>query len=87
MRFTPILLFGRAKENQDLLIAQDEYINFLKNIKDVKTKIRLIFQTKGILENGLLALKISVVIVVRNPAGLHKPVTFIPVSFSVMIFW
>lgn len=42
MRFTPILLLGRAKENQELLVSQDKYIRFLRDIQDVKTKIKLI---------------------------------------------
>ena len=41
IRFTPILLLGRAKENQDLLISQEEYFRFLKNIQNIKTKIKL----------------------------------------------
>ncbi len=41
IRFTPILLLGRAKDNQDLLISQDKYIHFLENTQDLKSKIEL----------------------------------------------
>lgn len=41
IRFTPILLLGRAKDNQDLLINQEEYIRFLKNTQGIKSKIKL----------------------------------------------
>lgn len=41
IRFTPILLLGRAKNNQDLLINQDEYIRFLENTRGIKSKIKL----------------------------------------------
>lgn len=47
MRFTPLLLLGRAKENQGLLISQDEYIHFLRDIQDVKAKIKLILPNQG----------------------------------------
>jgi len=46
IRFTPILLLGRAKDNQDLLINQNEYIRFLENIQNIKSKIKLEFPTK-----------------------------------------
>lgn len=46
IRFTPILLLGRAKDNQDLLINQNEYIRFLENIQNIKAKIKLEFPTK-----------------------------------------
>jgi len=41
IRFTPILLFGRVKDNQDLLINQNEYIRFLENTQNIKSKIEL----------------------------------------------
>ena len=41
IRFTPILLLGRTKDNQDLLINQNEYIRFLKNTQNIKSKIKL----------------------------------------------
>lgn len=41
IRFTPILLLGRAKENQDLLINQDQYIGFLEDTRNIKSKIEL----------------------------------------------
>ena len=41
IRFTPILLLGRTKNNQDLLINQNEYIRFLKNTQNIKSKIKL----------------------------------------------
>ncbi len=47
IRFTPILLLGRVKNNRDLLINQDEYIRFLENIKDIKSKIKLDFPGKS----------------------------------------
>ncbi|MEK7173036.1 MAG: radical SAM protein, partial [Patescibacteria group bacterium] len=47
VRFTPILLLGRAKENQELLISQDEYIRFLRDIQNIKTKIKLILPNQG----------------------------------------
>ncbi|MFA5020439.1 MAG: radical SAM protein [Patescibacteria group bacterium] len=42
IRFTPILLLGRAKENDDLLITQDQFLNFLDKIKNFKSKIEII---------------------------------------------
>ncbi len=41
IRFAPIISFGRARQNQDLLIDQDEYIKFLKNTRNIKSKIEL----------------------------------------------
>ena len=41
IKFNPIHLFGRTKDNQYLLINQDQYINFLKNVQKVKTKIKV----------------------------------------------
>jgi len=41
IRFTPILLLGRAEDNQDLLINQDQYIHFLKKTQNIKSKIKL----------------------------------------------
>jgi len=46
IRFTPILLLGRAKENQNLLINQKQYIYFLKNIQNIKSKIIVEFPGK-----------------------------------------
>jgi len=42
IRFTPILLLGRAKENQDLLITHDQYLVFLNKIQKIKAKIEII---------------------------------------------
>lgn len=42
LRFTPILSFGRAK-NEDLIITQDQYISFLDKIKTIKSKVNLIY--------------------------------------------
>jgi len=36
IRFTPLLSFGRAK-NQSLVINQEQYIKFLKNVKSIKS--------------------------------------------------
>lgn len=41
IRFAPIQLLGRVKDNQYLLINQDKYINFLKNVQKTKTKIKV----------------------------------------------
>jgi len=46
IRFTPILLLGRTRNHQDLLVNQKEYIHFLKNIQNVKSKITLEFPGK-----------------------------------------
>lgn len=46
IRFSPTLLFGRAKENQDLLLTQEEYIQFIKNANKIKSKIRVILSDK-----------------------------------------
>lgn len=46
IRFTPILLLGRTRNHQDLLINQKEYINFLRNIQNIKSKIILEFPGK-----------------------------------------
>lgn len=37
IRFTPLLSFGRAKD-QDLVLNQDEYIKFLKNVREIKSE-------------------------------------------------
>lgn len=42
LRFTPILSFGRAK-NENLIITQDQYIDFLDKVKNIKTKLNLIY--------------------------------------------
>lgn len=42
LRFTPILSFGRAR-NEDLLITQDQYISFLNNIKTIESKVNIIY--------------------------------------------
>lgn len=42
IRLTPVLPLGRAKENQSLLIKQEEYISFLENTKNIRSKIKLI---------------------------------------------
>lgn len=47
IRLTPTLSLGRARENQDLLITQDEYISFLKNTQKIKSKIKLVFPNQG----------------------------------------
>lgn len=36
IRFTPLLSFGRAKD-EDLVINQEQYISFLKNVKSLKS--------------------------------------------------
>jgi radical SAM protein with 4Fe4S-binding SPASM domain len=38
IRFTPMLLSGRAKDNRDLLITQGEYIHFLQKGKEIQSK-------------------------------------------------
>ncbi len=45
IRFTPIISFGRAK-NEDLTINQEQYITFLKNIKKVKSKVEIVYPNK-----------------------------------------
>jgi len=45
IRFTPILSFGRAK-NEDLAIDQNQYIDFLKNIRKVKSKVEIVYPNK-----------------------------------------
>jgi len=45
IRFTPIISFGRAK-NEDLTINQDQYIDFLNNIKKAKSKVEIIYPNK-----------------------------------------
>ena len=47
IRFTPMLLLGRATNHQDLLVNQEEYIRFLENIQNVKSKITLEFPGKN----------------------------------------
>jgi radical SAM protein with 4Fe4S-binding SPASM domain len=41
IKFNPIRLFGRTKDNQYLLINQNQYIDFLKNVRMVKTNIEV----------------------------------------------
>lgn len=41
IKFNPIRLFGKTKDNQYLLISQDEYINFLKNVQKLKDKLKI----------------------------------------------
>jgi radical SAM protein with 4Fe4S-binding SPASM domain len=41
IRFNPIHLLGRANVYKYLLVDQDEYINFLKDVQEVKTKIKV----------------------------------------------
>lgn len=41
IRFTPIIAFGRAK-NEDLTISQEQYISFLKNIKNIQSTVKII---------------------------------------------
>ena len=41
IRFTPIISFGRAK-NEDLTISQEQYISFLQKIKKVKSNVEII---------------------------------------------
>lgn len=45
IRFTPIISFGRAK-NEDLTINQEQYIEFLKNIKKIKSKVEIVYPNK-----------------------------------------
>lgn len=47
IRFTPILLLGRTKNHQDLLINQKDYLHFLKNIQNIKSKITVEFPGKN----------------------------------------
>lgn len=42
IRFTPLLSFGRAKD-KDLTISQDQYINFLNKIKDIKSSVKIVY--------------------------------------------
>lgn len=43
IRFTPLLSFGRA-EGKDLTINQDQYIEFLKNMRKIKSdKVKIIY--------------------------------------------
>jgi len=42
IRLTPALPLGRAKENQNLLISQEQYIQFLKDCHGVKSKIQVL---------------------------------------------
>ncbi len=42
LRFTPILSFGRAK-NEDITITQDQYISFLNEIKKIESKVQIIY--------------------------------------------
>ena len=45
IRFTPILSFGRAKQ-EDLTITQDQYIDFINKIKQIESKIEIVYPTK-----------------------------------------
>lgn len=46
IRFTPLLSFGRAKD-QNLVINQDEYIKFLKNVSSIKSeKVEIVYPNK-----------------------------------------
>lgn len=42
VRFTPILSFGRAK-NEDLTITQEQYIEFLNEIRNIKAKCKIVY--------------------------------------------
>lgn len=43
IRFTPLLSFGRAK-NQDLVIESKQYIEFLNNVKNIKSnKVKIVY--------------------------------------------
>jgi radical SAM protein with 4Fe4S-binding SPASM domain len=42
IRLTPVLPLGRALENQNLLLSQDQFIKFVKNCREKKTKIKVI---------------------------------------------
>ena len=45
IRFTPIIDFGRAKQ-ENLVISQQQYIDFLKNIRNVNSKVEIVYPTK-----------------------------------------
>lgn len=47
IRLTPMLLLGRTKDNKDLLINQEEYISFLKNTQNIKSRIKLVLPNQG----------------------------------------
>jgi radical SAM protein with 4Fe4S-binding SPASM domain len=47
IRLTPILLLGRAKNNQHLLLSQDDYIRFLEDTQKIKSKIRIQLPNQG----------------------------------------
>lgn len=42
IRFTPLMSFGRAK-NEDLTISQDQYISFLREIQTIKSSVKIIY--------------------------------------------
>lgn len=42
IRLTPMLLFGRAKENSDLLLNQKQYAEFIQDTQGIKSKIKVI---------------------------------------------
>lgn len=42
IRLTPVLPIGRAKENLDLLMSQEQYQKFLNDCHNIKTKIQVI---------------------------------------------
>lgn len=45
IRFTPILFLGRAKDNIDLFIKQSDYLLFLKVIRDITSKVKIVIPT------------------------------------------
>ena len=45
IRITPLIPYGRAK-NENLEITQDEYIDFLKEIRQIKANIEIIYPEK-----------------------------------------
>ena len=47
IRLTPMLLLGRAKDNQQLLMNQDEYIRFLGSMRNINSKIKLVLPNQG----------------------------------------
>ncbi len=42
IRFTPILLFGRAIDNRELILNQDDYIKFLINARKIKSFLKIV---------------------------------------------
>jgi len=47
IRLAPVLPTGRAKENKNLLITQEQYIQFVKNLHTIKSNIEVIFPDKN----------------------------------------